>query len=146
MPFSSNIKLLTSQELHQEVIQEAVLCAERYVWIATANLKNLHLPSGSGKYESIVNIFSRLCGRGVELRLLHSALPSRSFREFFDASTDLVAPYDREKPYAVAAPVCQGRNLNDGARRALPTVADDGKRIRAPRCTGIVRERGIREV
>src|SRR5262245_19919523 len=49
------------------------------LWVATANVKDIHLeaPIGTrararGRYESILEVFDGLVGRGVELRLLHA--------------------------------------------------------------------------
>jgi phosphatidylserine/phosphatidylglycerophosphate/cardiolipin synthase-like enzyme len=57
------------------------------VWIATANLKDVHIeaPIGTrararGEYMSMTERFEELVGRGVEIRILHGALPSRPFR------------------------------------------------------------------
>ena len=79
MSFSSNIELVTGQELHQDVIQEAVLCADHYVWIATANLKDMHIPVARG-YKPILEVFDQMAGRGVSFRIIHSDIPSRPFR------------------------------------------------------------------
>jgi phosphatidylserine/phosphatidylglycerophosphate/cardiolipin synthase-like enzyme len=70
----------------------AVLAARRSVWIATANLKELMVRdhraapgrrrSGAGRaaYRSVLDAMDELAGRGVELRLMHAAPPSRPFR------------------------------------------------------------------
>ncbi|HEX6272229.1 MAG TPA: phospholipase D family protein, partial [Polyangiaceae bacterium] len=57
------------------------------VWIATANLKDVHIeaPIGTrararGEYMSMTERFEELVGRGVEVRILHGAAPSRPFR------------------------------------------------------------------
>ena len=54
------------------------------MWIGTANLKELHLEAAPGTrarargaYVSILETFEALADRGVELRILHGALPSR---------------------------------------------------------------------
>ena len=80
---------------------KAVLEAERSVWVATANLKELlvedprALPvrrrGRHGNYCSVLEVFAELSRRGVQLRILHAALPSRPFRKSFDAQPDLVA-------------------------------------------------------
>lgn len=63
----------------------AVRKARTSVWIATANLKDVHVDSGPGRrYASVLGELDRLAGQGVELRILHAALPSRPFREAFD--------------------------------------------------------------
>ena len=61
--------------------------AKRSVWIATANLKDLHVeaPIGTrarakGEYVSITEVLRDLRRRGVEVRILHASPPSRPFR------------------------------------------------------------------
>jgi phosphatidylserine/phosphatidylglycerophosphate/cardiolipin synthase-like enzyme len=76
----SQLELLDSGELHTRVIQEAVLMAEDYVWIATANLKDMHVPMARGKYQPILEVFNRMAKKDVTFRIVHSDLPSRSFR------------------------------------------------------------------
>ena len=67
--------------------------AERSVWIATANLKELlvqdhRLRPGRRRarttYRSVLEVLAELASRGVELRLLHASAPSRPFRQSFD--------------------------------------------------------------
>lgn len=72
-------QLLSGRELYREVILEKLLHARESVWIATANVKDMHVEG-----VSIVGIFSRLAERGVELKLLHAELPSRPFRASFE--------------------------------------------------------------
>jgi phosphatidylserine/phosphatidylglycerophosphate/cardiolipin synthase-like enzyme len=79
MSFLSDIELLTDYNLHKRVIQEAVLSADRYVWIATANLKDMHIPMARG-YKPVLEALDHMAGRGVTFRIVHSALPSRPFR------------------------------------------------------------------
>ena len=71
---------------HYEVTR-AMREARVSLWVATANVKDIHLeaPIGTrararGRYESILEVFDGLAGRGVELRLLHACPPSRPFR------------------------------------------------------------------
>lgn len=73
-------ELLTGLELHHRVIQEAVLGAQRYVWIATANLKDMHIPVSRG-FRPILEVFNAMAKEGVTFRIVHSDLPSRSFRK-----------------------------------------------------------------
>ena len=77
---------------HYEDVVRAVMEARRSVWIATANLKELMVEdhravpgrrrtaSKTRSYRSVIAVFDELCGRGVELRILHAGLPSRAFR------------------------------------------------------------------
>jgi phosphatidylserine/phosphatidylglycerophosphate/cardiolipin synthase-like enzyme len=89
------LQFLDGQELYRKVIAEGLLRAERSVWIATANLKELWIEPAAGgrrrRYRSILEAFDELCGRGVEVRILHAELPSRRFRAAFDRRPALVS-------------------------------------------------------
>jgi len=71
---------LTGMELHRRVIAQAVMTAERTVWIATANLKDMHVPMARGRYRPVLEVMDRLASAGVSFRVIHSDLPSRPFR------------------------------------------------------------------
>lgn len=80
------LELIHDREHYATVVDRLVRRAEVSVWIATANVKELHVeaPVGSrararGRYQSIVTLFADLARRGVELRLLHATNPSRRF-------------------------------------------------------------------
>jgi phosphatidylserine/phosphatidylglycerophosphate/cardiolipin synthase-like enzyme len=86
---------------HYESVVEAVLGAETSVWIATANLKELMVEDARARpgkrrggrrksFRSVLEVFDELARRGVELRILHAALPSRPFRDEFDRHERLV--------------------------------------------------------
>lgn len=81
--------LLHGTDLHEEVIRRRVFEARESVWIATANLKDMHVEL-DGRLQSILALFSRLARRGVALRILHAELPSRPFRASFDRRRRLV--------------------------------------------------------
>ncbi len=83
---------------HYESVIGAVIEAQRSVWIATANLKELMVedaravpgrrrsaPRGAGgrgrHFRSVLSVFDEMAARGVELRLLHAGVPSRPFRQ-----------------------------------------------------------------
>lgn len=76
---------------HYERVIDEVLHADVSVWIATANLKSLMVEGrGRRRFDSILSVLASLTRRGVDLRILHAELPSRPFREAFDAEPDLV--------------------------------------------------------
>jgi phosphatidylserine/phosphatidylglycerophosphate/cardiolipin synthase-like enzyme len=83
MSFNPEIELLTGTELHRQVVQEAILNANIYVWIATANLKDMHIPAARG-YKPILDVFNGMAGQGISFRIIHSDLPSRPFRKTLD--------------------------------------------------------------
>ena len=86
---------------HYPAVIERVLSAQRSVWIATANLKELMIEdarlvpgrrrSARMPYRSVLAALSELAERGVELRILHAAPPSRVFRRDFDRQKRLVS-------------------------------------------------------
>ncbi len=83
----ANVSLIVDRAHYDEVILGAVARARVSVWIGTANLKELHLEAlpgtrarAAGRYVSILQTFEGLAANGVELRILHGALPSRAFR------------------------------------------------------------------
>lgn len=75
---------------HYEAIIPAVRAAKTSVWIATANLKELLVEDtrasarARGRFHSVLEVFSALAQREVELRILHATPPSGPFRRSFD--------------------------------------------------------------
>jgi phosphatidylserine/phosphatidylglycerophosphate/cardiolipin synthase-like enzyme len=81
---------------HYERVVRTAMDARRSVWIATANLKDLMVEDhravpgrrrtlrtggrAAAAFRSILEVFDDLAARGVELRILHAAAPSRAFR------------------------------------------------------------------
>jgi phosphatidylserine/phosphatidylglycerophosphate/cardiolipin synthase-like enzyme len=84
------LRALWGREHYDDVVT-AVLRATTSVWIATANLKELMVEHRRGRYRSVLAAFDELASRNVELRILHASLPSRPFRDEFDAHPRLVA-------------------------------------------------------
>ena len=52
MLLSTEIELLTNSRLHDQVVEDAVLNAGSYIWIGTANLKDMHIRRGK-RYKPI---------------------------------------------------------------------------------------------
>jgi phosphatidylserine/phosphatidylglycerophosphate/cardiolipin synthase-like enzyme len=86
---------LLSGKAHYDAVITPLSEAKRSVWIATANLKELMVEDervvpgrrrarGRNAYRSVLGVFDELAARGVELRILHAALPSRPFRDELD--------------------------------------------------------------
>ena len=93
MNATSTIQLLTGDDLHTAVIEEQVLQAQRTVWIATADLKDMHVRSAgrARRFRPLLEEFDEMAGRGVEFRIVHSALPSRPFRKTLESFERLTA-------------------------------------------------------
>jgi len=93
------VELVVDRTHYDEIVLGALSRAEVSIWIGTANLKDVHLeaPIGTrararGRYQSITEHFSDLVRRGVEIRILHGALPSRPYRASLSRQTGLVPP------------------------------------------------------
>ena len=78
-------KLLEGLDLYRTVVQERMAHARESVWISTANVKAMMIEREHGRFKPVVDLFSELTRKGVEVRLLHAELPSRPFRAAFDA-------------------------------------------------------------
>jgi phosphatidylserine/phosphatidylglycerophosphate/cardiolipin synthase-like enzyme len=70
--------LLKNSEIYEALFHKAFHEAKRSISIATANVKNVHVAAGAG-FSSIIELFEAFVGKGVEIRLLHSGVPSASF-------------------------------------------------------------------
>lgn len=85
---------LVSGAAHYTQVVERVLEARVSVWIATANLKDIQLADparrGRARFRSMLEALVPLAERGVELRILHARMPSKSFQQTFDALPALV--------------------------------------------------------
>lgn len=79
---------------HYERVVRAVMNAERSVWIATANLKELMVEDERWgrrrRFRSVLDVLEERAQDGVELRILHASPPSRPFRNAFDRCETLV--------------------------------------------------------
>ena len=79
------LELVLNDEHLSEVLGRALGSCRRRLFIATADVKDLHLPvggpacGGRRKARSIVKVFAELSARGVEIHLLHSGVPSGPF-------------------------------------------------------------------
>jgi len=82
-------ELLANGALYREVVQHRLAQARESVWIATANVKEMFVDTGTG-FRSVLDLFDELRERRVELRVLHAGLPSRPFRAAFERKDALV--------------------------------------------------------
>jgi len=73
------IKIVSGEQIYDEVFDRGVRSAEQSVWIATANVKNAAVRLDDIATGPFLELFDRLAGSGVEIRLLHANVPSESF-------------------------------------------------------------------
>ena len=81
--------LLLNEEIHKEVIRKRVPRAERFVWIATADIKDMHVEEGK-RFVPYLQVLAKLVARGVEIRLIHAKEPGPLFRKDFDRFPELL--------------------------------------------------------
>lgn len=82
-----SLRLIRDAEHVAEVLDRAVLGAKSSIWIATANLKDVHIEGRIGtrsrakqRYESLFDRLCELASHGVEVRILHAGAPSRALK------------------------------------------------------------------
>lgn len=72
-----------SDKDHYDKVIDRVASVKRSLWIGTADIKDLHVKSGSGT-KPFLGVLAELLKRGVEIRLIHAKEPGPAFREDFD--------------------------------------------------------------
>jgi phosphatidylserine/phosphatidylglycerophosphate/cardiolipin synthase-like enzyme len=82
-------ELILNEEIYQRVIAELVPQARRFLWIVTADIKDLHVPTGR-RAVPFLKILADLVESGVAVRLIHAKEPGPRFRADFDRYPVLV--------------------------------------------------------
>ncbi len=82
-------KLLLNREIYEEVIQEYVPRAQKYLWIVTADIKDMHVEMGK-KFRPFLQLLSELVEKNVAIRLIHAKEPGPRFRQDFDEYDSLI--------------------------------------------------------
>jgi hypothetical protein len=62
------VKLVLNEAVYGEVIQRRVPLVEKWLWIATADIKDLHVEATKGKFVPFVGELAKLVDGGVEVR------------------------------------------------------------------------------
>jgi len=88
------LEFITDRDIYEKVICERVRDAQRFIWIATSDLKDLYVQK-NGKMVPFLEILSDLIERQVEVRLLHAKEPGAAFREDFDKYPNLIGGMER---------------------------------------------------
>ena len=88
------LKFVTDRQIYEEVICGAVPKAGRTLWLATADLKDLHVHK-RGRMVPLLEVLSDLIVRNVEIRLLHAKEPGPIFRRDFDRYPNLAVGLER---------------------------------------------------
>jgi phosphatidylserine/phosphatidylglycerophosphate/cardiolipin synthase-like enzyme len=77
-----SIIFITNEQLYKQAI-EPVASATSFVWIGTADIKDLHIHH-KGSVQSFLCVLDSLLKRRVAIRLLHAKEPGANFSRSFD--------------------------------------------------------------
>jgi len=88
------LEFITDRDIYEEVICGRIGKANRFVWIATADLKDLHVDK-NGRMVPFLEVLSDLVKKNVEVRLLHAKEPGPAFRRDFDRYPNLITGMER---------------------------------------------------
>jgi len=92
--YMNDITFITDRQIYESVILDAVPRAKRFLWIATADLKDLYVKKGR-KMVPFLELLSDLAGAGVSIRLLHAKEPGPAFMKDFDRYPQLLDGMER---------------------------------------------------
>jgi phosphatidylserine/phosphatidylglycerophosphate/cardiolipin synthase-like enzyme len=88
------LEFITDREIYEKVICEQIPEAKRFLWLATSDLKDLHVEK-RGRMMPFLEVLSDLIARSVEMRLLHAKEPGPRFRSNFDKYPKLIGGMER---------------------------------------------------
>ena len=87
-------EFIKDREIYERVISDLISKAKKFLWLATADLKDLHVDK-NGKKVPFLEILSDLVKKNVEIRLLHAKEPGPVFRKDFDRYPNLISGMER---------------------------------------------------
>ncbi|MGB0775501.1 MAG: phospholipase D-like domain-containing protein [Akkermansiaceae bacterium] len=82
-------ELVLNEDIHQRVIKELIPGARKFLWIITADLKDMHVAKGR-RFVPFLEVLSDLVQNGIAVRLFHAKEPGPRFREDFDKYPSLI--------------------------------------------------------
>ena len=88
------LEFITDRDIYDKVICDRIAKARKFLWIATSDLKDLHVAKG-GRMVPFLEVLSDLAKRRVEIRLLHAKEPGPAFRKDFDRYPNLIEGMER---------------------------------------------------
>ncbi len=82
-------ELVMNEAIHTRVITELLPRADRFVWIMTADIKDMHVREGN-RFVPFLKVLAGMVERGVAVRLFHAKEPGPRFRDDFDRQPLLI--------------------------------------------------------
>ena len=77
------VRFIRDHQIYNDVISEILPQTRTFLWLATSDLKDLHVKKGKC-FVPFLEILSDLLKNGVSVRLIHAKEPGQVFREDFD--------------------------------------------------------------
>lgn len=82
-------RFISDLEIHKLVIVEAIESCRQFLWIATSDIKDMHIKRGKRAVPFLQRL-SELVDEGVSIRLIHAKEPGPAFRADFDRFPNLI--------------------------------------------------------
>lgn len=86
--------IYVENEQHYEQVIERIATVKKFLWIGTADIKDLYVKDGRGT-KPLLQVLSELAKRGVAIRLIHAKEPGPAFRADFDKYPALIEGMER---------------------------------------------------
>jgi phosphatidylserine/phosphatidylglycerophosphate/cardiolipin synthase-like enzyme len=83
-------ELILNKAHYDRVVDVEIPKAKRFLWIATADIKDVHVEGPRGRYIPFLSVLADLVQDGVDVRLIHAKEPGPAFRKDFDRFPALV--------------------------------------------------------
>jgi len=87
-------ELLFNKEIFDKVIIERVNTSRQFIWIGTADIKDLYVAK-MNKMVPLLEVLADLIKQKVEVRLIHAKEPGSAFRKDFDKYPILFSGLER---------------------------------------------------
>ncbi len=82
-------QLLLNEDIYQEFVSQYVASAQKFIWIITADIKDMFIQSGAS-FIPLIELLADLVDQGVAVRLIHAKEPGPRFRQEFDRFPQLL--------------------------------------------------------
>lgn len=83
-------ELILNAEHCERVLDELATAAQRFLWIATADIKDVHVEGPGGRFVPFLSVLAELVSCGVDVRLFHAKEPGPLFQRDFDRFPGLI--------------------------------------------------------
>ena len=82
-------QLLLNEAIYDEFVSREIASARRFLWIVTADIKDMYIQSESS-FIPFIELLAELVEQGVAIRLIHAKEPGPRFRQDFDRFPQLL--------------------------------------------------------